>query len=271
MDRTTEVMRLHLEYAEKYIKEMEKAQTKEDIMEAVNRCSLAVKNQYPDLEEIAEDYCRKITEKSDPELAEISTRVGEIYGKEVTAFYGKMGRFMADADFMETFSNFDIVIGNNPLFGTNEFGSDVAVEVSKTIAGSMDSLAAKMMADSTDVDEAVILELEKIMESFLDLSKRYVAKMSEVTTGRKAVTATDAFVSGIKRLVPEMKKYADMLKLLMAGDKKPEKIIKLAAELNKTLGDELKNVMQDKQDIIAEQKVQKAVGRLGSILNEVPF
>lgn len=269
-DRTVDVMKKHLLIAEKYIKDIENAKSKQDFMDAMEKCSNEVKNQYTDLEEIEEDYCRRITE-GDTELKEISARVGEIFGQKITKHYTKMAPYMADQSFMEAMGNIDIVIGNNPLFGTNEFGADIAVEVSKTIAGSLDGIATKMIADSTDPEEAVLRDLTDILNRFLDLSRRYVAKMTEAGTARKIVTATDSFVDAVKKLVPEMKKHADQIKLILAKKEKPEQIAKLSEELRKVLGTELQQAMKEKQELINDQKVQKSVAKLGSVLSEIPF
>lgn len=269
-DKTVQVMKEHLLIAEEYIKALKAAETKKEMLNAMNRCTEAVKRQYPDLEEISDDYGARI-HKGDKELKEISVRVGDIYGKEITGLYGKMGRFMADSDFMEALGSIDIVIGSNPLFGANEFGADVAVEVSKTIAGSLDAMATKMIADTTETGEDTLNEIAGMMEGLLDLSKRYVARVNEAGTARKVVTATEAFVDAIRKLVPQMRKHADQLKLIMAKDNKPEKLMRLSAELSKVLGDQLKQAMRDKEELFREQKVQKAVAKLGEVLNEVPF
>lgn len=269
MDKTLDVMKHHLHIVEKYIDELQQAEGKKAIMNAINSCSKSIHEQYGDLEEIADDFCARV--KDDKELNAISKRIGDILSGETTKHYGKMGPFMADRDFMEVFSNFDIVVGNNPLFGVNEFGADVAADVSKAIAGSMDGIATKMIADTTDIEDDVLAGISGVMESFLDISKKYVAKMNDANTARKAVTATDAFVAAIKKQIPEMKKYSDQLKLVMAKDEKPENILNMAEELKKTLGDDLKAVMQEKSEIISEQKVQKSVSKLGAVLSEVPF
>jgi len=268
-DKTLSIMNEQLIIVEKYISDLDAAADKQEMMKAINTCSESIKKQYDDLEEIAEDFCSRV--KTDKELSAVSDRIGNLLSKEVTKFYGKMGQFMADPDFMETFSNFDIVVGNNPLFGVNQFGGDVAANVSHAMAGGMDDLAMKMMADSTEIDTDVEESIAAVMNDFLALSKRYVDRMREATTSRKAVTATDSFVSAIKRQIPEMKKHSDQFKLIMRKPVQPKAITEAAEELKKTLGDDLKEVMKDKNEILQEQKVQKAVSKLGAILNEVPF
>lgn len=268
-EKTLEVMQEQLKFAEKYIEDLSEAETKAEFIKAINTCKDSIQNQYEDLEQIADDYCARA--KSDKDLDAISNRIGHLLGKEVTKFYGKMGTFMADADFMEAFAQLDIVVGNNPLFGVNQFGGDVAAEVSKTIAGSMDNIATKIISETTETSEETTENIIRIMNDFLQLSKRYVGKMSEANTGRKAVMATDAFVNSIKKMIPEMKDHTDQLKLIMARPDKPKQVTDIADELKKTLGDDFKEVMKDKEEIIKEQKVQKAVSKLGAILNEVPF
>jgi len=269
-NRTLEVMQEHLQIAEKYISELKKAESKEEFLNAMRRCIKSVHEQYPALEEISDDYAEKIG-KADKELKEISVRVGDIYGKQVTSLYGKMGAYMADKDFMEVLSTLDKVIGNNPLFGVSEFGEEVARQVSESIAGSLNEVAAKIMADSTETDEVVLADITSLMDEFCSLSKRYVMKLAESNTARKIVTATDSYVSGIKKMIPEMKRNADQLKLIMSRNEKPEELIKLSEELKKTLGDDLKAVMKDKDEIFSDQKVQKSVSKLGTVLSDVPF
>jgi len=268
-DMTLRIMQEQLKIAEQYISDLEAASGKEELMLAINTCSKNIKDQYEDLEKIADDFCTRFAD--DAELKTTSTKIGKLLGHDVTKYYGKMGPYMADADFMEAFANFDIVVGNNPLFGVNEFGADVASNVSHAIAGSMDSVATHMLAETTEITDETIDGILTVMNDFLSLSKRYVERMQEASTARKAVEATDAFVSNIKKQIPEMKKYSDTLKLIMAKKDKPEAIMKAADELKKTLGDDLKAVMRDKDKILNEQKVQKAVSKLGTVLNEVPF
>ncbi|ADD67779.1 hypothetical protein Dacet_1003 [Denitrovibrio acetiphilus DSM 12809] len=268
-DKTIRIMQEQLVIVEKYMKDLEEASDKKTLMEAISTCSHSIKSQYPDLEDIADDYCDR--SQTDEELKRISDTIGKLLSTEVTKFYGKMGQYMADSDFMETFAEFDIVVGNNPLFGVNQFGGDVAAEVSKSIAGGLDGMATQMIADSTEIDESSIKGITNVMDSFLGLSQRYVAKMQEASTARKAVTATDAFVSSIKKMIPEMKQHSDQLKLLMAKKEKPEQILNMAESLRKTLGDDLKAVMKDKEELLADHKVQKSVSKLGAVLNEVPF
>lgn len=268
-DMTLRVMQEQLKIAEQYITDLEAASGKDELMKAINTCSLSIKNQYEDLENIADDYCERFPK--DEELRRLSTKIGQLLGSEVTKYYGKMGPYMADKEFMGAFANFDIIVGNNPLFGVNEFGGDVAANVSKAMAGSMDSVATQILAETTENDEETVNGIIEVMNNFLDLSKRYVEKMKSASTARKIVEATDAFVSNIKKQIPEMKKYSDSLKIIMAKQEKPAEITKAAEELKQTLGDDLKAVMQDKSDLLQEQKVQKSVGKLGEILSEVPF
>jgi len=270
-NKTTKIMKEHLQIAEKYISDMNNAKSKKDFMNAMQTCETAVKAQYEDLEDIADDFCTKITNKSDKELSGISERIGEIFGQEITKLYVKMAPYMAEPDFMGALGSLDIVVGSNPLFGANEFGADIATEVSKTIAGTMDGMATKMMADSTPTDEKTIIAVTDLMNNFLQLSQRYVERMKAATTGRKIVTATNGFVDSVKKLIPEMKIQADHIRFIMAKNEKPEGIIKAADELKQTLGDDLKAVLKDKAELMQDQKVQKSVSKLGAILNEVPF
>lgn len=270
-NRTTDVMQEHLLIAESYKKGLEEAKSKADFINVITTCKDKISAQYKDLEEIADDYSDKILNNKDKELKELSEKVGSIFGKETTAYYGKMGPYMADPDFMKAFTEFDQIIGSNPLFGQSQFGQDVAVEVSKAIAGSLDGAAVKMMAETDDTNEVTVATIAEIMDSFLGLSKRYVAKMDEANTARKIVTATDSYVNAISKMVPEMRSHTDTLRLLMAKDEKPQQIVKIADELKVTLGDDLKRVMQNKEELISDKKVQKSVAKLGEILQKVPF
>lgn len=270
-DRTLDVMKEHLHIAETYIKSMKNAESKTDFMSAIDTCRNSILKQYSDLEEIADDYTDKILGKKDQELHRISCRVGDIFGKEVTVLYGKMAPYMADEDFMHSFAEFDRIIGSNPLFGKNEFGHDVAVQVSKAMAGSMDGIAARMMADSSDTDEESLEKITDVMQRFLDLSRKYVTRMDDASTPKKAVTATDSYVSSIEKMIPEMKACADNIRLIMAKKDKPRQITDIADELKNVLGENLKDVMKNKQELLSEKKVQKSVGKLGDILNKVPF
>ncbi|PLX66644.1 MAG: hypothetical protein C0602_11275 [Denitrovibrio sp.] len=270
-DNTKKVMKEHLQIAENYINALDTAESKKDLINAINTCKKEILAQYKDLEEISEDFYEKITGKKDKELFEISDRVGNIFSKEVTAYYVKMGPYMADQDFMAAFAEFDQIIGSNPLFGQNEFGQDIAAKVSTAIAGEMDSMATRMMADSSETDENIVTEIAELMNRFLDISKRYIAKLDEAVTARKVVTATDGYVNAITKMIPEMKAQADQLKLIMARNDKPAQITNAADELKRVLGDDLKEVMKNKQELFNEQKVQKSVSKLGDILNKVPF
>ncbi len=199
--KTTQIMKEHLQIAENYIEALKTAESKKDMMQAMKTCEEAVKAQYEDLEEIADDYCKKITEGSDKELSDISKKIGDIYGKEITKLYVKMAPYMAEPDFMEALGSIDIVVGSNPLFGANEFGADIATEVSKTIAGGMDNMAAKMMSETKETSEETLNAVVAIMENFASLSERYVERMSAATTSRKIVNATDSFVDAIKKMI----------------------------------------------------------------------
>ncbi len=68
-----------------------------------------------------------------------------------------------------------------------------------------------------------------------------------------------------------MKSLADEIKLIMIRPDKPEAITTAAESLKENLGDRLKDVIKEKETLMNEQKVSKSVGKLGAILNEVPF
>ncbi len=58
--KTTQIMKEHLQIAENYIEALKTAESKKkDMMQAMKTCEEAVKAQYEDLEEIADDYCKK--------------------------------------------------------------------------------------------------------------------------------------------------------------------------------------------------------------------
>jgi len=241
------------------------------MLAAMKKCEEAVKAQYPVLEEITDDYCTKITEGTDPELTDISKQIGALYGEEITKLYVKMAPYMAEPAFMEALGSIDIVVGNNPLFGVNQFGADVAIEVSKTMAGGMDQMAMKMMSETEMTSDETMNAVISLMANFASFSERYVDRMSAATTSRKIVNATDSFVDAIKKMIPEMKSLADQIKLIMMRPDKPEEITKYSDILKQKLGDDLKAVIKEKEELMNEQKVSKSVGKLGAILNEVPF
>jgi ATP-dependent DNA ligase len=269
-DKTISVMRKHLDIAEKFLKNLRKAQTKNEMMGCFISCREAVKDQYPELEEIADDFCTRITEK-DAELSEISRRVGDIFGTEITKLYGKMGKYMADQDFLEAQAQFDIVIGNNPLFGVNQFGGDVAAEVSKTIAGSIDGMATMMMAESTETSEDKMAQIVSLMQEFHDLSERYVARMITSDTASKISAATDAYVTAVKKLIPKMNTHKDELKLINARKEKPAKLTELSEGMRQILGVQLRDAMQNRQELLSDKKVQKSVQKLSTLLTQIPY
>jgi len=272
-DKTIDVMKEHLLIAEDYISEMNKAESKTDYINAMKSCTARVKAQYGDLEEVAEDFTARAMspEGSEQELKKISAQAGDIYTKKVSALYSKMGVHMGDPDFLEAMEELDKALMNNPLFGESDGLHEAAKEISEGFALAIDGMTKKIHAETTVTEAETLNKIIDMMNSFLKLSENYVSKMQNAVTARKAVTATDNFVNSVKKMIPEMESCKDEIKVMMMRDKKPDEIIETGQKLGKVLGEDLKEAMKDKQEILADHKVKKSVSRLGEILNKVPF
>lgn len=266
------VMTRHHEIAERYALAMENAEDKSACIAAMNACAKEVKAQYADLENISSEYTELMTlGTASEELKEMVEHTGKCFGSRIAAVYPKMAMFLSDEDFRKAHTELDIVLSGNPLFGGAMEQDGTFDEVAKSFAHSVNSMAEKLNAEVSEADDSKISELEAVFTEFDSLAKRYKAAVEKADTTKKFVKANDLFVEAVRKLIPRMKDVADTMRLLSAKRAVPESVAEAGKSLRNTLGKELKEVLQDKRDLMADMKVKKSVEKLGKLLETLPF
>ncbi len=271
-DKITRIMKEHQKIAEKYIDDLKKADTKAGYISAMNSCADSIKKQYPDLESISDEFnTLMVTNQASEEIKNASMTAGACFGIRSVEIYPRMAPHMGDEDFRAAQMNLDGVLNANPLFG-GQMGDDKALnEVSHTFASAMNSMAEKLHLETAEADTSAIGEIETIMTEFDSLAKRFAAAVEKADTSRKFVTAVDGFVNAVNKMIPRMKELSEPMKVLMAQKLLPEKIKEISGSIGQTLGKDLTEILKDKRELMAEPKVKKAVSKLGSMLESIPF
>jgi molecular chaperone DnaK (HSP70) len=269
-EKTLNVMKKHLNIVEKYIDDLDKAVDKKQCMDAMNNCTKKVKELYEELEEVAADFKSRLA-GSDTEIQAVSAEIGDLLSKKIIEFYPKTGTYLADPEYQKAQTELDSAISNSPLFGDNSHDEQMAMEVSKSFASTMDKMAVQLEAETSASDEDFVADTIEKMEVFKAYSERYVANLESANTARKMVTATDKFVDSIKKLIAEMNQDAHAIRVLMTKKDRPEKIDELGNDLKKILGEDLSAVIKGKEELLNDHKVKKSVGKLAPLLQQIPF
>lgn len=271
-EKVLDVMKKHLESAEKYIEALDNASSVADCVAAMKQCSSEVKSQYQDLQDISEEYNKlMLTRKANDELKTVSEKTGDCFGRKSVEMMPKIAVYMADADFITAQKELDDVLINNPLFNGLVPDDSALLDVANSLASTMHSMSEKMHVESEGVKENDIAELERILSEFDASAKRFNKNLSKSNTARKAVESCDIFVDSVKKLLPAMNTVAGSMRLLMAKGELPENVSDISKSLKETLSKELSEIIKEKQDIMQEQKVQKSVKKLGELLESMPF
>lgn len=270
-EKVLQVMKQHLKIAEQYIEELEKAGSKADFIAAMSTCADNIKQQYPDLEAVTEEFnTLMVLGTADTELKEISRAAGDCFGRRTVDMFKRMAPFMGDAEFQGAQRNLDEVLNGNPLF-CGAADDSAMREISANFANAVNAMAEKLHFETAETDENAAEAIEAVLKQFDDLAKRYAAAIKKADTSRKFVTANDAFVNGVKNLIPEMNRLKDAMKALAAQKLVPAGVTELSKSLGRTLGKELTEILRDKRELMNEPKVKKSVSKLGEILESVPF
>jgi len=269
--KTLETMQKHLELVEQYIKGLDKAVDKNECISAMNTCRDGILALYKDMEAVAPEFKEIMKSSAKHEVKEISEKIGDLLSKKIIEFYPKTGIFLAETDYQKAQAELDGAISNSPLFGDNSMDDQVAIEVSKSFASTMDKMATQLEAETAASDEGTVSEVIEMMEVFKAYSERYVESMKTSNSARKIVMSTDKFVDSVKKMLPDMNKHVHAIQVLMAKKDKPEQIVKIGEELKSILGEQLSTVIKDKEELLDDHKVKKSVGKLGQLLQQIPF
>lgn len=266
------VMKQHLKIAEKYISDLEEADSKESFMKAMKSCGEKIKKQYPDLEAISEEYnTLMVLNTASDELKNISNAVGDCFGRKSTVMIVKTAAYLAHDDFREAQAELDNILTQNPLFGGNIPDDKALMQVSESFASSMNSMAEKLHLETSEADMTALDKIESILKDFDALADKFAASVKKADTARKLVNSVESFVTSVKKLIPEMQKVAEPMRIMMAQKLLPEQVSDISKHLRKTLGTELPEILRDKREFMAEPKVKKAVYKLGEIVGSLPF
>jgi len=268
----TEVMKRHHETAEKYAAAMESAREKQEFISAMKICAQEVRAQYEDLEAVSTKYAELMTlGTASAELREMAERTGDCFGKRISNIYSKTAMFFTDAEFKKAEQELYQVLTENPLFmGAMEQDGNFD-EVAKSFAGSVNAMAEKLNAETSEASEEQVAELESVLKEFDELAKRYAAALQKAETVRKFVNANELFVDAVKKLVPRMTAVADTMRLLSAKNALPQSVSEAGKSLRNTLGKELSEILKDKRDLMTDVKVKKSVEKIGKLLETLPF
>lgn len=262
------VMKKHLKSAEKYIKAMQEAETADEYIIAMKTCASEVRAQYKDFEAVSDEYnSLMVLSTATDELKEVSRRTGDCFGSMTVDLLPKMAVYMNDEAFVKAQRELDDALMGNPLF-SGGMDDSAMVEVAKSFASTMGAVAEKLHAETEEINSDGVLT---VLQEFDSLAKRYNNAVIKADTARKFVTANDAFVSAVKKLIPQMNDVANDMRLLAAKGNMPEDIDSVSKSLRTVLGDELKEILKDKRELMADMKVQKSVSKLGNVLNSLPF
>lgn len=270
-DRVLAVMTAHLNYAEKYIESLGAAASVDDCVKAMKTCASEVKAQYPDLEEICGVYQNLMLTGASDELRLISEKTGDCLGRKAVELMPKIAQFMADDEYVAAQKELDDVLMNNPLFGGYVSDDSHIAEVAQGFAGIMTQMTEKLHAETTEVSAEDAEKIEHILEKLTASAAAFNSSLSFAKTSRKAVEACDMFVASLNRLMPDMTDSAEAMRLMTAKGDIPQNIVALSKKLSDILGAELKEIIKEKQEIMQEQKVKKAVKKLGDLLEKLPF
>lgn len=273
MPTVSEVMQEHLRFAEEFIADVKKVQSKEDYIKAMEIFTGKIAGQRDDMAEIAEEFKTSMNSEDCPkDLEAISVRLHEIFGAEMSAQMGTIAMFMYDNNVVETQKKMDETMFTLPIFAEEQaYSADTVNQAAEAVAGTlsgaiMQSAVQERMKEGADA-EAV----EKLFDELIDLSDRYIAAVKKADNGRKMTDSTDSFTRKIKQMLPEMKEVSIDYQALHAGGSVPETIVKKGEILKEKLGTELGGALGKKQEIMSEPRVRKAVDRLGDMLNEIPI
>jgi hypothetical protein len=270
--KVTEVIKRHYESAVRYAEAMESAKDKQDYISAMKTCAKEVKAQYEELQSICEEYAEMMAlGTADEELKKMAQETGDCFGVRISRIYSKMALFLTDAEFKKSEQELYQVLTENPLFmGAMEDDGNLDF-VAQSFAGSVNAMAEKLNAETTEVSEENVAELEAVLKEFDSLAKRYAVALEKADTVRKFVTANDLFVEAVKKLIPRMNTVADAMRLLVAKNALPEAVSEAGKSLRNTLGKELGVILKEKRDLMTDAKVKKSVEKIGKLLESLPF
>ena len=271
-EKTAKVMNKHLKTAEKYISELQEATDKSGIISAMKKCAADIRKQYPELEEVADEFnTLMVTNQATEEIKIASMKTGECFGRRTVELLPKMAPYMADDDYRAAQAELDSALNDNPLFKGAMQDDKALLEVSHTFATAMNSMAEKLHLETAETDLSLKDEIVSVISDFDALSKRFAAAVEKADTSRKLVTAIDGFVAAVKKMTDRMNAVAEPMRIMSAQKLLPDTVTELLKSIGQTLGKELTVILKDKTELMGEPKVKKAVGKLGDILESVPF